>query len=158
MRLINFLILVITLLTLHACQRDSQVASENDTGKVNTERETPTKMIEYLVGEWQMDNARGTTGQQGTQGQQNQRMIFTQEARYIEYSGNQKVDSGAYRMHEQLNNLYLESEVNPDPREYEVKFEENRMTLTPNQPDGQGQQNNQPMTFRRISSDTSPQN
>lgn len=145
MKIHPLFVLLISLLTLQSCQRDNQQASEYP---ANTERQTPTKMIEYLVGQWQIDSA-GNTTQQG-QGQ-DQRMIFTQEARYMEYLGNQKVDSGAYRMNEQLNNLYLESEINANPREFEIKFDETKMTLKP-------KQGNQTMTFRRIGPDTSPQN
>ena len=147
MKLNRFLLPLICVLTLQACQRDNQQAQGNN-AQAPAQHETPTKMLEYLVGEWQIDSAQNAT----QQGQQNQRMIFTNEARYIQYSGNQKVDSGAYRMNEQLNNLYLESEANEEPREYEIQFEENTMTLRPNQPGDQ--QGNQTMTFRRISSQT----
>jgi hypothetical protein len=105
-----------------------------DETQINTKEETPTKMIEYLVGEWQveriMDGEKNVTDAQGGSGQ---RIIFTNEARYIKRSGNQKVDSGAYRMNEQLENLYLESETNAQPQEYEVTLKSGTMTLTAKQ-------------------------
>jgi hypothetical protein len=144
--------LFVALLTLvFSCQQnreegqDTEQASEAAEGKengandeegadetqINTKEETPTKMIEYLVGEWQveriMDGEKNVTDAQGGSGQ---RIIFTNEARYIKRSGNQKIDSGAYRMNEQLENLYLESETNARPQEYEVTLKSGTMTLT----------------------------
>jgi hypothetical protein len=106
-------------------------AEGGDETQINTKEETPTKMIEYLVGEWQveriMDGEKNVTDAQGGSGQ---RIIFTNEARYIKRSGNQKIDSGAFRMNEQLENLYLESETNAQPQEYEVTLKSGTMTLT----------------------------
>ena len=146
-------VLIPLLMLLFSCQQNrddgqgqeqaSEAAEDNggtdnqesgDETQINTEEETPTKMIEYLVGEWQveriMDGEKNVTDAQGGSGQ---RIIFTNEARYIKRSGNQKVDSGAYRMNEQLENLYLESETNAQPQEYEVTLKSGMMTLTPKQ-------------------------
>jgi hypothetical protein len=105
-----------------------------DETQINTEEETPTKMIEYLVGDWQieriMDGEKNVTDAQGGTGQ---RITFTNEARYIKRTGNQQTDSGAYRMNEQLENLYLESETNSQPQEYEVTLKSGTMTLTQKQ-------------------------
>ena len=82
-------------------------------------------------------------------------MVFTEEARYIQYSGGQKIDSGAYRMNEQLRNLYLESEANGQPREFEIDLQQNRMTLKPKSANQGGDQT---QTYRRIPSDTNRSN
>lgn len=137
----KFILGLAMLLTLHtSCQnqsgsestsRDTPADETGENSEVNTEQETPTKMIEYLVGDWQVE--RIVSGQQdvtNNHGGVNQTLRFTNEARYIRQSGNQKIDSGAYRMNEQLNNLYLESETNEQPEEWEVAFESGRMTLS----------------------------
>lgn len=141
-------LLLFALLTL-SCQTENRPGAENENMEVPTEQSTPRKLIEYLVGEWAIDSAGG-----GNQ-QNDQRIFFTNEARYILYSGREKVDSGAYRMNEQLKNLYLQSEVNEQTREYEVQTNEEVMTLKPNQT--QQQAGEQTATYRRIGSRTSPQ-
>ena len=146
--------LILALLTLQACQQDGRPSSETDTARVNTEKESPTKLIEILVGEWQRD-ASGATSQTDGRGNQGERMVFTEEARYIQYSGGQKIDSGAYRMNEQLRNLYLESEANGQPREFEIDLQQNRMTLKPKSANQGGDQT---QTYRRIPSDTNRSN
>ena len=156
------LIIFLTLLTLHACQQDSRQSSENETAETNTEKDTPKKLIESLVGEWQTDTSgEGQQSPAGGEEGENERMIFTQEARYIHYSGNEKVDSGAYRMNEQLRNLYLESEANAEPREFEIDLQGSTMTLKPTKPGNQAGENRagtQPKRYRKVSSETSPTN
>ena len=49
-------------------------------------------------------------------------------------------------MNEQLNNLYLESELNGKPREFEVRLQSDTMTLKPND----GGQNDTAYTYRRV--------
>lgn len=133
---LKFIFSLAVLLTLHtACEtkKSTETTNEeaNDNSEVNTKQETPTKMIESLVGEWQVDRIlNGEQNVTNDQGGANQTLTFTNEARYIRRSGNQKVDSGAYRMNEQLNNLYLESETNEQAEEWEVDFESGTMTLT----------------------------
>ena len=53
--------LILALLTLQACQQDGRPSSETDTARVNTEKESPTKLIEILVGEWQRDASGATS-------------------------------------------------------------------------------------------------
>lgn len=133
---LKFIFSLAVLLTLHtACEtkksNETDNEENNDNSEVNTKQETPAKMIESLVGEWQIDRIlNGEQNVTNDQGGANQTLTFTNEARYIQRSGNQKVDSGAYRMNEQLNNLYLESETNEQPQEWEVAFESGTMTLT----------------------------
>lgn len=153
---INLLfILIFALLTLQGCQQDGRQSSETDTARVNTEKATPTKLIEILVGEWERDASGATPSQTDGRENQSERMVFTQEARYIQYSGGQKLDSGAYRMNEQLRNLYLESEANGQPREFEIDLQRNRMTLKPKSADQAGAQT---QTYRKISADTTRAN
>jgi hypothetical protein len=147
MKIYSILFALLTILTLQACQTDTRTTTEadNDAGDVNTRQETPVKMIEYLVGDWQREGS----GQQATEnGGRMQRLTFTEEARYIAYANNQKTDSGAFRMNEQLNNLYLESEANGQALEYEIDLKGDTMTLKLRTPDA-GQQNSS-YTFRRI--------
>jgi hypothetical protein len=136
MKTIFFSLATVALLTLQSCQSDQRQGDKStedqteDEGnaEVNTEKESPTKMIELLVGEWE----RAGGGQAQNNNQQDigmQRIRFTQEARYISYDGNQKVDSGAYRMNEQLRNLYLESVIDKEPKEYEVELSDNQLTM-----------------------------
>ena len=137
MKTIFLLLAAFSLLTLYSCSNDNRQGTEddNDNAEVNTRQETPVKLIEYLVGDWQMDSSseRGNNAQGGP----GERITFTSEARYIVRNGNQKVDSGAYRMNEQLRNLYLESEINGNPREYEVDIKQDVMTLVAKQGGGQ---------------------
>lgn len=137
MRTILFSLATVALLTLQSCQSDQRgdtstdQTEKEDKPEANTERESPTKMIEQLVGEWE-----STTG--GQQGQEDAKRIrFTSEARYILYEGNQKIDSGAYRMNEQLRNLYLESEIDAKTKEFEVGLSNNQLTMKPRETTGQ---------------------
>ncbi len=86
-------------------------------------------MIDYLVGEWKIDSVTDGRGA-AEAGNADQTLTFTNEARYILRSGNKKIDSGAYRMNEQLKNLYFESEANEKPREYEVQVKEDTLILS----------------------------
>ena len=132
---------LLTVLTLYSCDVKKTVENDDQKDEVNTKKETPIKMIESLVGEWELQNPSDAN--------QTDRLIFTEEARYIVESGNQKIDSGAYRMNEQLRNLYLESETNERPREYEFEINENTMTLKPKNPQN-GEQGKASYTYRRI--------
>jgi hypothetical protein len=122
-----------TLLTLETCgqkdKRDQEVKDNQE--EANTEKKSPGKMIDYLVGEWEIDKVlsgkKDVTDRKGGDGQT---LTFTQEARYIMYSGNEKIDSGAYRMNEQTGSLYLESESDEEPHEWKVDFKSGRMILS----------------------------
>lgn len=148
-----FFLPLLVLLTL-SCQNDNRREAENENTQVPTEQGTPEKLIDRLVGEWAIDSAGGASQQQS-----DQRIVFTDEARYIVYSGEHKVDSGAYRMNEQLTNLYLESEMNGQPKEYELSLNETQMTLKPNQSQGQSQNRagEETVTYRKMGSGASPQ-
>lgn len=133
--------------TLYGCQGDrSKTTEANDRQAVNTQRETPVKMIEQLVGEWQLD----APAQNAVVGQNvGHHLEFTEEARYMMLSSEDKVDSGAYRMNEQLRNLYLESEAGGEPREYEVQLQQDVLTLKPKE-GGQDDNTHTSYTYRRV--------
>ena len=129
MKTILFLSGALTLLALHGCQTDNRERAESDQREVPAKQETPAKMIEQLVGEWEQASA-GEAGNSRASGESQRTLTFTEEARYIVREGNRKTDSGAYRMNEQLRNLYLESESNEDPREYEIQLNRDTLILT----------------------------
>ena len=152
MKTIFFLSVIFFLLTLNACTSDNRKDSEQERRETHTQQDTPVKMIEYLVGEWEM-NAAGEGSQNGNEADgPGERITFTSEARYIVHQENQRVDSGAYRMNEQLNNLYLESELNGEPREFEVRLQSDTMTLKPND----GGQNGTAYTYHRVGPSSIP--
>ncbi|MEO5602698.1 MAG: hypothetical protein ABIR06_17385 [Cyclobacteriaceae bacterium] len=125
-------ICTIALLTLQiSCQNEKTVNEANDT-QVPTEQESPEKIIESIVGEWKIDRIiSGDENVTDAQGGSDQTLVFTDEARYVMRSGNEKSDSGAYRMNEQLKNLYFESETNQKPQEWNVSFKSGSMILSP---------------------------
>lgn len=121
--------IALSLLTLQYCRNDNREKVNGDNPRSNAEPQKPVKMIDYLVGEWKIDSVRGAKEPAGA-GDQDQTLTLTNEARYIVRSGTKKIDSGAYRMNEQLKNLYFESEANQKPREYEVQVKEDTLVLT----------------------------
>ena len=129
MKAIPFLSGVLLLLALGACQNDTRQNTEREKNQPNTQRESPVKLIEYLVGDWQTNDATGNRN--GDQQSLGEELTFTSEARYIIRKGGQKVDSGAYRMNEQLMNLYLESETSKTPREFELDIKGDTPMLSP---------------------------
>lgn len=103
-------------------------------------------MIDILVGEWELQEA--AAGNADRREGAMQRIRFTEEARYIGYADDEKVDSGAYRMNEQLRNLYLESEADEEPREYEIDLQQDRLTLKPREAE-QGRSESS-LTYERV--------
>lgn len=138
---------VLMSVALFACQPENRDSAQGDADSVSEElppEQESAKLIEYLVGEWELQDA-------GNERQANApvRLTFSDEARYVTYSGDRRVvDSGAYRMNEQLHNLYLESEANKQPREFELDLKQDLMTLTPKEQDGKGGS----LTYKRVGS------
>ncbi len=124
-----------SLLTLETSAQRIKTDKQIDNNKeVNTAQKTPVKMIEYLVGDWKIDKIlSGKKDVTETKGGGNQTLTFTSDARYIMRSGNEKIDSGSYRMNEQIGSLYLESESDEKPREWKTEFISGGMILTPKQ-------------------------
>jgi hypothetical protein len=140
--------MLLTLVT--ACRTETDENKENENTEVNTRQASPEKMIETLVGEWKVESIkRGEQDVTDAEGGGDQRLIFTSEARYIRRSGNQKVDSGAYRMNEQLRNLYFESGANVHPKEFDMMLDSGALVLRP-KAEGNSQQN-LTYTYRRLS-------
>ena len=148
MKINVFLFCLCTLLALLSCQPEKRESTENarDTTEVNTRKESPEKMIDILVGEWELEEA--AAGNADRHEGAMQRIRFTEEARYIGYANDEKVDSGAYRMNEQLRNLYLESEADEEPREYEIDLQQDRLTLKPREAE-QGRSESS-LTYKRV--------
>lgn len=134
------------LLALASCDRDNRAANDLEDETANADAKTPVKLIEYLIGEWEMTNAADQSNKDAGPGE---RIKFTTEARYIAYDGGEQVDSGAYRMNEQLNNLYLAGESDESPREYELQMGPGQMTLTPS--GGDSTRDKPRYVYRRIS-------
>jgi hypothetical protein len=110
----------------------SRGKSKNTDNRVNTDKNTPIKIHEQIAGSWTIEAVnRGNKDVTDTDTlSHNQRLEFTRESRYISYSGNEKIDSGAYRVNESQSVLYLESETGEKPIEWKISFsQEGTMTL-----------------------------
>lgn len=111
--------------------QDKEAGSKNDKA-INTKQKTPVKIIEYIVGTWKINgddsNASNSSGTQQTLGKT---IKFNREGRFVTSSGQEKLDSGAYRLNEDHAILYLESVSSGQPTEWNVSFRKNVMTLWP---------------------------
>jgi hypothetical protein len=93
---------------------------------INTKKETPTKIIEFIVGEWEAEDVYkgnqevGATDTLGT----GAIIHFNREGKYTEYNGSEKLDSGSYRINESHALLYLESADGSEPTTWKVSFSE----------------------------------
>jgi hypothetical protein len=99
---------------------------------INSDKKTPVKIIEYIVGTWQVENVyKGNKDVSNTDTLANDQrtMEFNREGKYFLFSGTEKIDSGLYRLNEQQSKLYLESQGNGNPIEWNVTFRTNEMTL-----------------------------
>lgn len=110
----------------------SSAESKQQDVKVNTEYETPVKIMEFIYGTWTIEQVK--RGQKDISASdttsQEERIEFNPEGRYTSYSGNERIDSGAYRINEQQAILYMESETARNTSEWNVWFkEEGTMTL-----------------------------
>jgi hypothetical protein len=105
-----------------------------DKPEVNTQQETPVKIIEYIPGTWVIQSVyRGKENVTTTDTLAAIETIeFNREGRYMSYSGTEKIDSGAYRLNEQHGILYMASENRDDkPVEWKVRFtKDGNMTIT----------------------------
>jgi hypothetical protein len=92
---------------------------------VNTTKETPVKIIEYIPGTWVIDHVyKGKDVAQNDTLAKNQKIEFNREGRYVSFSDNEKIDSGAYRINEEHAILYLASAGdNEKPVEWDVWFD-----------------------------------
>ena len=100
---------------------------------VNTDKQTPVKIIEYIPGTWKFEAVyKGKKDITATDTlAQIQSLEFDREGRFVSYSTNEKIDSGAYRINEQHAVLYLTNEDDKRTDEWYVRFgKDNTMTLT----------------------------
>jgi hypothetical protein len=109
--------------------RSKDKSKENE---VNAKAETPVKIIQFIPGTWQIadvyqgDKSVGPTDSLAS----NQTTFeFNREGRYMKYSGNEMIDSGAYRLNENHALLYLESDVDQKSTQYAVWFKDDTMSL-----------------------------
>jgi len=95
---------------------------------INTRQKTPVKVIEYIPGKWVLQSVyRGNKNVSATDTLAGAETIeFNREGRYISYAGNEKIDSGAYRINEEHSYLYMASEDdNERSTNWHVSFDDN---------------------------------
>jgi hypothetical protein len=104
-------------------QKDRDKANRNNTN-INTEKSTPTKIIEFIVGEWEAEDVyKGDQEVTHTDTLGAGAIIhFDREGKYTEYNGSEKLDSGSYRINESHALLYLESADGSAPTTWKVNF------------------------------------
>lgn len=110
--------------------KDGNTSNQNE---VPLDNPTPVKNIEKIVGEWEVTSVlNGSKNITDTDtAQLNRSFVFTRENKYISYSNNEQIDSGAFKLNEVQNVVYLESATGNDVAEYRVRFDDNTMTLEP---------------------------
>lgn len=109
--------------------------SNKDKSDVPVNNETPTKNIEKVVGVWEVTGIfKGTKDITDTDTVGlNRSFEFTRENKYISYSDSEQIDSGAFKLNEVQNTIYLESASGNEVAEYKIRFDNNTMTLQPSQ-------------------------
>jgi hypothetical protein len=114
---------------------DKQARSNKSNPDIPVNNETPTKNIEKIVGVWEATGIfKGTKDitETDTVGL-NRSFEFTRENKYMSYSDQEQIDSGAFKLNEVQNSIYLESAGGNEVAEYKVRFDNNTMTLQPAQ-------------------------
>ena len=93
----------------------SSAEGKKEQVEVNTDHQTPVKIIEFIPGTWMIDQVlRGEKDiSESDKSNGNETITFNREGRFMSYSGNELIDSGAYRINEQHAILYMQS-VNAD--------------------------------------------
>lgn len=114
-------------------QEDETNRKVKDKQDIPVNNETPTKNIEKVVGEWEVTGIyKGSKDITNTDTVAlNRSFRFTRENKYISYSDNEQIDSGAFKLNEVQNVIYLESSNGSDVAEYKIRFDNNTMTLQP---------------------------
>lgn len=115
--------------------KDKKGYSVKDKNDIPANNETPTKNIEKVVGEWEVTGIyKGSKDITNTDTVGiNRSFEFTRENKYISYSDNEQIDSGAFKLNEVQNVIYLESSSGNDVAEYKIRFDNNTMTLQPSE-------------------------
>ncbi len=100
---------------------------------INTKRETPVKVIEFIVGTWEIQsvykNQKNITNADTLVSFT--RIRFNRENQYRAFHDEQDVDSGTFRLNETHSVLYLESADGGEPQSWNVSFHGNTMILQP---------------------------
>jgi hypothetical protein len=117
--------------------KDNKGYSNKDKSNIPVNNETPTKNIEKVVGVWEATGIfKGTkeitdTDTVGL----NRSFEFTRDNKYVSYSDSEQIDSGAFKLNEVQNTLYLESFSGNqnEVAEFKIRFDNNTMTLQPAQ-------------------------
>jgi hypothetical protein len=132
----------------------AQDNNKKNNQQVNTKQKTPVKIIQFIPGVWTLDQViRGNKDISATDTvAQNQTLEFNREGRYMSYSGNERIDSGAYRLNEDHAILYMASETEDDKtQQWNVWFsDEGTMTLKLKEASG-GHGENFSYVYRRTS-------
>jgi hypothetical protein len=124
--------------TLTAQEKDNDYTNNRSKGKdkqprqVNTEAKTPVKIIQFIPGTWDIVNVyqgEKEVGKTDSLAYDQLTLEFNREGRFMKYSANDMIDSGAYRLNEDHAFLYLESEVDKKNTQYAVWFKNDTMTL-----------------------------
>lgn len=112
-----------------ALNLSAQGAKSKNEKKINTQQETPVKIIKYIPGTWMIDQVlKGKEDITETDTlAKNQTYEFNSEGRYVSYTGSEKIDSGAYRVNEDHGRLYLASAIGGTPTEWNVWFDQSGM-------------------------------
>jgi hypothetical protein len=120
--------------------------------QVNTKQETPVKIIEFIPGTWTLDQVirGGKDVSENDTVAQHQTLEFNREGRYVSYSGNERIDSGAYRLNEDHAILYMASETDEKAHEWSVWFDAEG-TMTMKLHDGVAHGENFSYVYRRTS-------
>lgn len=131
MKINHYILLIAGLIAMSSvqifAQEDNEYRKKRDKNAINTKKETPTKIIEFIVGEWEAEEVyQGQKEVSETDTlAQDQLIEFDREGKYYRYAGNAKIDSGSYRINEQHNFLYLESSDHlAPPSGWRVSFSE----------------------------------
>jgi hypothetical protein len=115
-------------------EKDNKYSNKEKTD-IPVNNETPTKNIEKVVGVWEASGIfKGTKDITDTDTVGlNRSFEFTRDNKYMSYSDNEQIDSGAFKLNEVQNTLYLESAGGNETAEYKIRFDNNTMTLQPAQ-------------------------
>lgn len=102
-----------------------------DEEAINTNKATPIKAIEAIVGTWQMEGAlKGGKNVAGTDTVAHpQTITFGRENKYVSHFSAERIDSGTFRMNENHSSLYMESEGGGEPTEWEIWIEGEQLMM-----------------------------
>lgn len=109
--------------------------NEGDMGRkkkgTNLRKDVSENLTETIVGTWQVDEifkGKKDISNTDTLGY-NETIIFDNEGNYVSHSGEEKIDSGLYRLNETHSILYLESETGSQTTEWNISFSKGKMIL-----------------------------